>query len=339
MFYGEWKQQYIDTERSDISKTNDRRLFDNTYKSEEKYGCDLCQMTEKQLTQTMHNLNLSHSMLKQMVIRAKKYINYCIEQGYAETNYLVNDMTLDELCAHIEISDDLFITWDEVKQIADILPTECNRLTYRAILYAVYWGLDDGDLFNLYYLNTNSIHDGIVSTKYGKNYKVPKNVETILKLCAMQRKVNIGLQEGKERNVDYTPLPWQDDTYIFKRVGYYKTEDEIKMRNRLIKYFQNIGQLTGAEIEYTTVRKSGLFWRFAVECEAEGYDLRADMENQGVVSAKTGENKALLYNRVLNVLQYEYDWRKFSLDYMNWSRFLENDTFKDLSGLHPWEIE
>lgn len=42
MFYGEWKQQYIDTERSDISKTNDRRLFDNTYKSEEKYGCDLC---------------------------------------------------------------------------------------------------------------------------------------------------------------------------------------------------------------------------------------------------------------------------------------------------------
>ena len=81
MFYGEWKQQYIDTERSDISKTNDRWLFDNTYKSEEKYGCDLCQMTEKQLTQTMHNLNLSHSMLKQMVIRAKKYINYCIEVG------------------------------------------------------------------------------------------------------------------------------------------------------------------------------------------------------------------------------------------------------------------
>lgn len=235
------------------------------------------------------------------------------------------------------------ITWDEVKQIADTLPTECNRLTYRAILYAVYWGLWDGDNQNLYHLSTDDIQNNTIRLHNGKIMDVPQYVVDSLRRCASMEVYAVGGGDNA-RLRKYIELMGQTKHNVFRGYGWKYKSNPLYQNKRIEEYGAQALQYTRGEYTVQDIVRSGLFYRTVVESVRDGLDIYNDLQTDGELSYDGKYNQYQKYNKVLNTIGSSMCWREFKKQYRGWIRFLDGVTGQLLidgkdRGKHPWEIE
>ena len=320
--------------RADSMVKRIHTFFNKTALFEAELGKDLYEMSEDELLSCIRQTGYKPKAFKTPLGALRIYYQWAIDNGIIENTVDISaeKYSVSDLMAAIYFDGDVYISEEELLQICERIPEEFNRTYFTAVLFAIYYGLDDGNECNLDTASTNDLglrsvgwYDQVdtFTTKEKRVVAIPHHLAITFRNAARLTSFNNGLTAISKPHVTSLPIDSrQDETIIFKQ-GTRINNDKYPNR-RWARFITRINDSLGTSLTYDSIRDSGTFTMIAEACERSGQNLKADMESGNEALTVNGANKRLVYNRIFNDIGLTITWDDFYKKYKTWVRFLKD---------------
>lgn len=258
MYNAEQKELYISQLKTSAGKSDAQYMFKATEQIEEKNNADICSFSNELISEALTPIaGIKTKAHKQMVLKFKTYIKWCIKNNITNTN-------TDALKFNIDmIGLDLFYTQtvsspghlqsclDEIFTPEDELGTDN---IYRAFLWLAFAGMEKDDILMLKSTDFD-IKNKCVYGRENESYHLPDQSLNVIKICAEATHFNY-------THARYTKY-WErvQSDQLLRNVKSELTDNTIRKRLREARFDAQGNLKTKMELTYSHVWLSGIFFR------------------------------------------------------------------------------